>query len=296
MEILLSAEHRSPGRDATAAVGEGADDPVAQAIVVALPFTGREHRGCRTGAEQLLLGVLKTTDPRDTAILGALRPLPLTLTIPLQGHHPDPEIGHRFIRDRTDLLQTSVAGRQFTAVDDAIAGLQNRHEVCEGQRLTHHLLEALHPGHGADVFEVHRHRCPVRTVLDKAEVIVVEPEAAVAEWIAPCRQQLGPKSLRDRQPVLHRQLPVGGPLLRGVEAITVYRQGHPHRMKRKSFGRTAVAPLLHAARQSLGRQHTGSAEAEQGEHGTTAHRSSLNRCKQRCGGESAPQSSLTEAD
>ena len=271
LKILLSAEHGPPGRGAAAAIRECADDPVAQAIVIALTTAGPEHRGGRTRTEELLLRIIQTADAGDASILRAARPPPLALTIPLQGHHPDPEVGHRFIRDGTDLLQTAVAGRQRCAIDHTIAGLEGRDKGRKGQGPTHHLREALHPGHGTDVFEVDRHRRPVRCVLHKTKVIVVEAEAAVAEGITPCRQQLGPKSFRNRQPVLQHQLLVGGLLFAGLKPIAVDRQGHPHRLERKALDGTAFTPLHRAAREPLGRQHTDAAEAEQGEHGTSAH-------------------------
>ena len=297
LEILLSAEHSPPGRGAATAVGKRAHDPVAQAVVIALPVAGPEHRRSRTRAEQLLVRLIQSADTRDASILRGLGPFPPALTFTLQGHHPDSEVGHRFIRDGADLLQAAITGLQRRAVDDAIAALEGRHKGGKGQRSTHHLGKALHPGHGTDVFEIDRHRRPIRCVLHKTEVIVVEPEAAVAEAITPGRQQLRLKPLRNRQPVLHRQLPIGGLLFAGLEPITVHRQGHPHRLKGESFDSTAaVATWRDAARQSLGRQHTDSTEAEQGEHGTSAHRSDLNRCRQWCGVDSAPQPSLTEAD
>ena len=283
LEVLLGAEHRAPGGGATTAVGECADDLRPQAIVVALTFSGGEHRLGRSAAAQTLGWIIQTGDAGDATVLLSIGPAPVALAIPLQRHHTDAEIRHRFIRHGADLGPTGIIGSQRRAIDHAIQRLQRGHEGSEGQGAAHHLLESLDPGDRADVLEIHRHRGPRRVLLHKAEVIVVEAKAAGAEAIAPGRQEIGVEPLRHGQSVLERQLPVGALLLAGREAIAVHRQRHLNRLKGNHCTGGLPTHRQRTTGQAFGRQNADATEAQQGQHGTSTHGQDLNRCRKRRG-------------
>ena len=295
LEVFLGAEHRAPGGGATATVGEGSDHGAAQTVVVALTAGRLEHLAGRPCRAQPFSGILKACDSIDAPVLGAASTHPVALAIAFQGHHTNPEIGHRLISDGTDLSQTRVRGGQSCAIDHAIHWRQGPHQSCVRERLTHHLLKAIHPGLRADVLEVHSHRCPVRIVLHKAEVIVVEPETTAAQGIPPCREEIGTEPLRHDKPVLNSHLAVGGPLLGCRQAITVHRQGNAHRLKGesaavwRSSGRAGGR-----ATPGLGRKQTHASKAEHGQNRAAAQRHRISQGRRQCGAEPSLRSSLTE--
>ena len=92
MEVFLSRQNGAPGGLATSAVGEGADYPIAQAIVVTHPLLTAEHSGCRTSGAQLLLGLFPATESADASIELTRLVKPATLGISLDGGNPNPEI------------------------------------------------------------------------------------------------------------------------------------------------------------------------------------------------------------
>ena len=64
----------------------------------------------RSAAAQTLGWIIQTGDAGDAAVLLSIGPAPVAFAIPLQRHHTNAEIRHRFIRHGADLGPTGIIG------------------------------------------------------------------------------------------------------------------------------------------------------------------------------------------
>ena len=92
LKVFLGGEHRAPGRLPAGAVGEGADHPITEPIVVALAISAAEHRSGRAGAAQLLAWLLQAAQTMDAPLLRSALVSPAAIALTHQTSHSHPQI------------------------------------------------------------------------------------------------------------------------------------------------------------------------------------------------------------
>ena len=219
MEVFLGAQHRAPGGGAAAAVGEGAEDSLAQAIAVAERLAVAKHRRRRAAAAQGLTWLAEPAEAIDAALKAAAAVLPPAFAAPLELDYADAQIGHGGSGHGLDQREQRIIRRQVGSIDAAPAARQGLLQGLQGEGRAHRFAVASRPAERADVFEVDAQQGPGAGQRQQGQVIVVEAEASRGETIPPAGDQVSPVALRNQQLVLNAEFPKYLPLLGGAEAI-----------------------------------------------------------------------------
>ena len=128
VDVFLRRQHRAPGRLAAGAIGEAADHPIPQAVVVAEALAAAEHRGGGAAGAQLLVGAAPASQAGDAAIKAAWLVAPAAIAIAIAPNlsDTDAQVGHGGLGHRKQGPAQGIRCRQGGQVDAAPAAGQGR--------------------------------------------------------------------------------------------------------------------------------------------------------------------------
>ena len=237
LNVLLGGEHRAPGRLAAGAVGEAADHPIAEAVVVTEPLAPAEHRRRRSAALQAILWTLQPSEAADAPVVARFRAAaaatPALIGAALDLSHPEAHVQHGGGGHLQQGPAQGIVNRQSQGIHAAAPLRQEFPQLLDGQFAAHHLSVGGDPGEGADVFEIHREQRPRTLKGSEGEVVIVVPEATAPERITPLQQHLTAVTLREQELIVEGNAGVGALLLRGTETIGGQGDGAAQGVKRK---------------------------------------------------------------